>query len=457
MRLQIEIEPERHAQAMEQAYKRLAPRVQIRGFRPGKAPRPLIEKQLGRHRLLDEAMDIIIPDAYREALQEQALTPVGQPSVELVSHEPLIFTATVPLQPVVDLGDYRSLRVPREPVTISDEQVEQSLRDLRRRYGTIEPVDRPAQAGDIVRGDLEASLPDRPLLRQDDIEFRLTEESLSMLPGLLEIIVGMKKGDSIETSVQAPEDFSDAALAGKTITYKVMVADVKEEKLAEEDDAFAREVGEGFDSIQALRDRIRSDLQSAAEEEARLAYEVEALDALVQQASIEYPPVLVEHEIDHILDDEANLDPRDRRAQELYLARLGKSEQEVRDSVREEAEKRLRRSLVLSKLAEVEGISVADADVDAEIERLAERTGEQAAAVRQALSAPATRDSLSSRLKTRRTLDRLVEIASGVAGEAAPLQATEAPEAGSEPKRRRAGPRQVEDEPEEEQKASAGA
>jgi len=136
VRLQIEVDAERHARAMEEAYRRLAPRVQIRGFRPGKAPRPLIEKQLGRHRLLDEALDILLPDVYREAIDEQDLSPVANPSVELVSHEPLVFSATVPLQPVIDLGDYTSLRLPREKPTVSDEQMEEAITDLRRRYGT---------------------------------------------------------------------------------------------------------------------------------------------------------------------------------------------------------------------------------------------------------------------------------------------------------------------------------
>jgi trigger factor len=127
VKLQIEADEQRHAEAMEQAYKRLAPRVQIRGFRAGKAPRPLIEKQLGHHRILDEAMDILIPDLYTQAVKEQELDPVAGPSVEVVSEEPLVFTATVPLQPVTDLGDYQALRVEREDVEVSDEEVQQEI------------------------------------------------------------------------------------------------------------------------------------------------------------------------------------------------------------------------------------------------------------------------------------------------------------------------------------------
>jgi trigger factor len=427
---------------MEEAYKRLAPRVQIRGFRPGKAPRPLIEKQLGHHRLLDEAIDILIPRAYREAIEEQELSPVAVGSVELVSEEPLVFTATVPLQPVVELGDYQSVRVPRETVTIQDEQVEEAMQDLRRRYGTIEPVDRPAQKGDIIRGGLKAEVEGNVLYEQDEIEFRVTDEALSTLPGLSDAIVGLKKGDEVDKQSEVAAEFEDPRLAGKTASYHITVQDVKEEKLADEDDAFAKLVGEGFESVQALRDRIRTDLQTASDEEALRVYEASVLDTLVAQAQIEYPQVMLEHEIEHILEEQANLDPREARAQELYLARLGKSEQEVKDSVRPEAEQRMRRSLVLSHFAEAENITVEETEVEEELQTVAASAGEQSEALLRLLDNENGRDSLRRALLSRKTLARLVELAS---------QAPEAP-AAEEPaekrpaRSRRTAPRQVEPE-----------
>jgi len=200
---------------------------------------------------------------------------------------------------------------------------------------------------------------------------------------------------------------------------------------------------------------VRDDLQKAAEDAALREYEGQVVDALVEQAQIEYPDVLLEHEVEHILDDQANLDPRDPRAQEFYLERLGKSEEEVRDSVREDAEQRLRRSLVLSKFAEAENIEVTDADVDAELESLASSAGEQAETIRTVFGSENGRDTLRRSLLTRKTLARLVEVASGVsaqsgspeaeaapAAEAAPLT-TEEP-AAAQPKPRRSGPRQSE-------------
>jgi trigger factor len=441
VKLQIEIDDERQAEAMEQAYRKLAPRVSIRGFRPGKAPRPLIEKQIGHHRLLDEAMDILIPIAYSQALEEQDITPIASPSVELVSHEPLVFTATVPLKPVIELGDYQStLRVPKEEVSVTDDQVERELEDLRQRYGTVEPVERPVQKGDLVRGSLEASTDEGTVFSGADIEYRVDDDYLVSLPGLLDAVVGRQKGDQFEAKGTAPDDFPDERLRGKEITYKVTINEVKEEKLAPLDDSFAKEVNEGFENVAALRQNLRDQLTHTAEDNALHRYESAAVDALVEQASIDYPAVMLENEISHILEDQANLDPRDPTAQALYLARLGKSEQEVRDSVREDAERRLKRSLVMSSFAEAENIDVDAAEVEEELQKLIGQAGEQSAdVIRRLFDNENGRNHLHQSILTRKTLERLVEIAGS--------EAVEKPKAKRAPaKRTRSAPRSAEED-----------
>jgi trigger factor len=372
----------------------------------------LIEKQLGRHRLLDEAMDILIPKAYADAIEEQELKPVASPDVELVSHEPVVFTAVVPLQPLVDLGDYASVRVPRETTPVTDEQVEETMRELRKRYGTLEPVDRPVQRGDIVRGDLKAVLGTGTIFDEHDLEFRITDESLSTLPGLVDTIVGLKKGDEVETTTQVPDDFEDSRVAGQSVTYDIHVHEIKEEVLADEDDAFAKQVGEGFDSVRVLRDRIREDLQKSQDDESLREYEEQVVDKLVAQATIEYPQVMLDHEIEHLMEDQQRLSPQDPRAQELYLERIGKSEEEIKESVRPEADQRLRRSLVLSTFAEAENISVNETDIDEELQRLTLGAGEQALNLLRLFDTEDGRNTLRRSLLTRKTLNRLVELAS---------------------------------------------
>jgi len=449
VKLQIEIEDDQHAKAMEQAYKRLAPRVQIPGFRAGKAPRALIEKQIGHHRLLDEAMDILIPEAYKEAIAENDINPVAQPSVELVSHEPLVFTATIPLQPVIDLGDYHELRLPRERQSVTDEQVDESMQELRRRYGTIEPVDRAAQKGDVIRGDIRAAVDDKPIFEQEEIEYRLTDEALASLPGLADAIVGMSKGESKDATHDVDAEFEDPRLAGKTVSHHIVVGDVKEEKLAEENDEFAKQVGESFESVQALRDYLRETLQKNLDDTELRTYEALVVDALLARATIEFPQVLLDHEIEHLLEDQANLDPRDQRAQELYLERLGKSEEEVRETVRPEAELKLRRSLVLSHFAEAENISVSDEEVQDELFRITKDAGEQGMAILRLFDTDEGRATLRRSQLTRKTLTRLVELASGEAASETQVEATRevapAAEEKPAPKPRRTVPRRTDE------------
>jgi trigger factor len=322
-------------------------------------------------------------------------------------------------------------------VAVSEEQVEDTLTTLRRRYGTIEPVERPAQKGDVIRGSISAEVEGGgKLFDQQDLEYRLTDESLQSLPGLADTIVGLSKGADVTTQVKVEEGFEDGRIAGKNVTYHVVVEDVKEEKLAELDDAFAKEVGEGFDTVDALKDRLRSDILSVEEDAALHTYHNEVIDALVAQSKIEYPAVMLEREIDRILEEQANLDPRDPRAQELYIARIGKSEEEVRDQVRAEAEARLRRSLVLSQFAEAENITVTHEEIDAEIDKMAASAGEQADAMRRLFGTENGHATIQRTLLTRRTLERLVELASA--------DGTEATAAAKPSKKRRAAPRGAE-------------
>ena len=429
---------------MEKAYRRLAPRVQIRGFRPGKAPRPLIEKQLGHHRILHEAVDILLPEVYKQALEENDITPVGQPVLEDFDDEavPLVFKAVVPLQPVIDLGDYKAIRVAKDPVTIDEKRVEETITSLRRQYGTVEPVDHAAKEGDRVSASVTATVEEATIYQDEDVEFRLLPDL--GLPGMFDAVVGMKKDEEKQSTATLPEDFNDSRYAGKEVTYAIKVSEVKEEKLADLDDAFAQGVGEGFETVKALQERIRGDIEKGESDAAMSKLQTEAVDALVAGATLDYPSVLVAHEIDHILEDQANLDPRDPTAQQLYLSRLGKSEEEVRETVREDAEARLKRSLVLSKFADAENILVEDSDVEAEIETMVGGVGEQADALRNLFTNDQARESIKRTLLTRRTLERLAELV----GTDAPAPAAKAPA-----RRARKAPRSAETETESETSA----
>lgn len=431
--LTIEVDPERVEKSMEQAYRRVAPRVRIPGFRPGKAPRRVVELHLGRETLLHEALDRLVPEVVEEAIKAQELEMVATPDLEITSLEPVVIKATVPVRPTVDLGEYRALRIEPEPVEVDEAEVERMLESLRRRYADIEPVERPVQEGDRVRLDITGEVEGRTVLRQEDVEVSARSDDLANVPGVYERLLGMSKGEEVEFEAVLPEDYARRELAGKPIHYRVRVLEVKSERLPELNDDFARQVGEGFESVAALRERIRADLRARAEEEAKRRLEEKAVAALVEQARLEFPPQLVEREIDHLVQDITRPAAGEgRRALERFLQQVGRSEQELREELRSTAIERVKRSLVLSRLAELEDIAVTPEEIEQELASLA-GTSPQAAQIRQLFDTPSGREVIERQLRSRRTLERLVQIVTGQAPPAPPSQGQVAAASGETP------------------------
>jgi len=407
--LQIEIEPDQMERALDKAYRRLVQRAEIPGFRKGKAPRDMVERHLGRERLVHEALDTLIPEAYNKALDEQEIEAIDQPRLDIVQEEPLVFTATVPVRPTVRLGDYKGLRVKRPSVVVAQEDVDSAVEELRHRYALHEPVERPVQMGDLVRADVRGHIDGREVFADDDFEFTPRDGVTILLPGFSEGVIGAEKGAPKEVAVTTPP--GSQPLSGKSGAFTVVVKEVKEEKLPALDDEFARQVGEGFAGLQALRQQLEGRIRERLDAEAEEMYRGEALTALVAQVKeLEYPPVLLEREIDRLLRDEARAVGHDV---DHYVEQLNKPVQEIRDALRPAAEERVRRSLTLTALAEAEQIMVEPAEVDGEIEKIVNSSGAQAPQMRQLFQSPGGREAIERSILTRKTSDRLVEIVSG--------------------------------------------
>jgi len=416
--LEIEIEPDQMERALDKAYRRLVQRAEIPGFRKGKAPRDMVERHLGRERLVHEALDTLIPEAYNKALDEKEIEAIDQPRLDIVQEEPLVFKATVPVRPTIRLGDYKSLRVKRPTVEVAAEDVDSAVEELRHRYALHEPVERPVQMGDLVRADVRGHIDGREVFADDDFEFTPRDGVTILLPGFVEGVIGAEKGAPKEVEVTTPP--GSQPLSGKTGAFTVVVKEVKEEKLPALDDEFARQAGEGFASLQALRQQLEGRIRERLDAEAEEMYRGEALTALVAQTEeLEYPPVLAEREIDRLLRDEARAVGHDV---DHYVEQLNKPVQEIRDSLRPAAEERVRRSLTLTALAEAEQIMVEPAEVDAEIERIVNSSGAQAPQMRQLFQSPGGREAIERSLLTRTTSDRLVEIVSGPKRSAKPAR-----------------------------------
>ncbi len=405
--LEIEVDREQMERSMDRAYRRLVQRVEVPGFRKGKTPRRMLERHLGRDRLVREALDILIPEAYNQAMEDQDIDAIDHPSIELLNDEPLSFTATVPVRPTVKLGDYRALRLERDAVLVDEKDVDSAVDELRRRYALHEPVERPVQTGDIVRADVRIVVDGREVFKDEDAEFRLRDGATVLLPGFAEGVIGAERGVTKEVPVTVPE--GERSLSSKTGTATLTVKEVKEEKLPEPNDDFAREVGEGFAGLAPLRDRLRDDIRQRLEAEADEAFRDKAVGALVEQAAtIEFPQVLVDREIERLIREQAR-----STGQEVdrYLEMVKRSPEGLRDELRPAATERVRRSLALSKLAEEEQMEVQPAETDEEIERIVASSGQQAEQMRRLFSTEDARAAIERSLLTRKTVERVAEIA----------------------------------------------
>ncbi|HVP04723.1 MAG TPA: trigger factor [Dehalococcoidia bacterium] len=432
--LEIVVDPEQMEKSLDRAYKKLVQRVNVPGFRKGKTPRNMLERHLGPGRLLEEAIDIVIPEAYNQAIEDQDIDAIGQPKIEVTTTEPLAFKATIPVRPTVDLGDYRSLRIEREPVEVDEKDVESSVEELQRRYALHEPVERPVQVGDIIRADIRIEVDGKEVYKDDDTELHLHEGRTVLLPGFTEGVAGAVKGEPKDVTVTLPDD-AESSLAGKTAIVHVVVKEVKEERLPEQNDDFAQGVGEGFPSLEALKERLRNDLRERLEAQAEDKYRDEALRALVDGAKrIEFPPVLVEREVNRFLNDQARSSGLEL---DRYLELLKKTPEQLQEELTPSATERVKRSLTLSQLSDQETIEVTESDIDDEIEKLVSQASggdpDQVERYRRIFQSAEARSSLERSLLTRKTMDRLVEITSGEAAAPAATKKTEPKKADAAP------------------------
>ncbi len=415
--LDIEVDDERLEKSLDVAYKRVANRARIPGFRPGKAPRRIVERMIGREGLIREALDQLVPDVYNEVLESEDVDAVDQPDLEIVEIDPVRFKATVPVRHKAELGDYKSIRVERDSTEVTDEMIEEQVEMLRRRFATQVPVERPVQWDDHLIGDVVSTIDDEPFVEDTDAEFALREGTVLLLPGLAEAFIGMTAGEEKSVELEIPDDFQVERFRGKIASFTLTVKDVKEEELPEVNDDFAQEVNEGeFPTIEALRERIRNDIGEQLNQAADAKLQSEAVDKMVEIATLEYPRVYVDREIDAMIRDSVG---NNRDAYLEHLGRLGQSEEEYRASMEEAAQLRVKRSLVLSNIAEVEGLAVSEDDVDAELDRIVAPAGDEADKLRELFNNDEGRATIRRNVLSDRTLSRIKELVAGDAPAAA--------------------------------------
>ncbi len=414
--LQVEVEPERVDMAMHQAARRIAGAGRIAGFRKGKAPYYVVLRTYGKQTVLEEAVDKLGNEILQEAVTQQSITPYDNPSLEIVSQEPLKLKYTVPTKPIVDLGNYRALRIaPKPPEPVDEATVNESLAQIRKNQATHVPVERPAQMGDVLRLDVKIDAGEKTLLDRKEANVELQAGDEDVAPGFSAAMVGAVIGETRTFELKIPEDYVSEELHGQTLQVNTTVHDIKEVQLPPLDDELAKTIGK-FDTLEEMRADLRKNLAENAARVEKNRYESEVLKAAVEGAPIEFPDVMVEEELRHSLNDLM----RDVSAQgftfENWLRMNNTTLDALRANLRPGVEERLRNSLFLYKLAEREGIKIESADIDTAIEAEAQKFPEDMQdTVRRVYNQENSRVSLGMRLLYHHALDKLVSIARGEA------------------------------------------
>jgi trigger factor len=406
--LNVEVDADEMEKAVQQAYRRLGAKASIPGFRKGKAPPVVVEQYLGKAALIEDAAEHLLPQVYDRAIQENDVDAIAQPEVEILQVDPLAFKATVPVRPTVELGDYSQMRFDPDPVEVTDEEVTEVVERLRSLQAPWEPVERPAMVGDLLAIDVAGTIEDETVIDEKERWYELSHDLPSALPGFSQQMEGAEKGEERTFTLMIPEERGE--YGGKECCFRVVVNDVKQKMLPELDDEFAKNFGQGVQTLEALREKLAADLRTRKEAEARSAVEDKAIQALVDAATIEYPEVMVDSQVEHLISQQKE-EFGDQQGLENYLKSVGKTEEELRSDMRPVAERMVLRSLVIQKFAEMEKIEVGGAEIETEVENIRQRASGEG--VGKLFQSPAARESLGRNIFIKKAMDRLYQVATG--------------------------------------------
>ncbi|KIL40292.1 trigger factor [Gordoniibacillus kamchatkensis] len=418
--LEVEVDEAQVASALDKAFKKVVARVSVPGFRKGKVPRQLFEKRFGVESLYQDAIDIILPEAYVQAVEEAGIEPVDRPEVDIeqfAKGQPLKFKAKVTVKPEVQLGEYKGIEVEAQDSEVTDEEVAEELNRQQQRHAELATKEEgAAEKGDIAVIDFEGFVDGEAFQGGKAEKYSLELGSGSFIPGFEEQVVGMEKGQEKEVNVTFPEDYHADELKGKAALFKVKLHDIKSKVLPELDDEFAKDVSE-FDTLEEYKQDIKSRLSERKQESAKAALETAVVEKAAANAEVDIPQAMIETEVDQMLREFERRIRSQGMTLDLYYQFSGQNEDALKEQMRADAEKRVRNNLVLEAIAKAENIEASDADVDAELQKIADSMNRPVAEIRAAVEGGGNLEGLKQDVVIRKTVEFLTE--NSVAGSGA--------------------------------------
>jgi len=406
--LTVEVGAPEFEAALEKAYRKMRNKINVQGFRPGKAPRQLIEKMYGAEVFFEEAINIAFPDAYESAAKEQELRVVGYPTVEMVGEcakDGFTFKATVPVYPEVTLGEYKGLSAPKDEVTVSAEDVDARLKELTDRNTRLVSVEREAKKGDAAIIDFEGFLEGKPFEGGKGENHSLELGSHSFVPGFEEQLAGMKAGEEKDIDITFPEDYH-ADLAGKAVVFHVKVNEVKEKQVPALDDEFAKDVSE-FDTLQDLKADIEKKITEEREAAAGRAFEDALMAQVAENLTCVVPDAMVESQTRQYLESFKSRITSQGIPYDQYLKMTGMDEGKLLEDAKEPALRQVRTDLAVAAIIEAEKVEVSDEDVENEYKTMSEQYGMDVETVKKYI----TKDQLEDQVKTQKAIQIVVSSA----------------------------------------------
>tara|TARA_B100000519_G_scaffold108381_1_gene93898 strand:- start:6772 stop:8088 length:1317 start_codon:yes stop_codon:yes gene_type:complete len=408
--LHIELEENDVDPFINRAYQRVVQKANIPGFRKGKAPRSVIEQFYGKDYLLNEIIETMLPEMTFQAIQEQELDAVGLPSIDLQEINPVKFNATIPLRPEIELNAYKDIRIEKQEIEITEESINERLEQLRLSIATWEPFESEIEEGNMITAQIKCSLSEEIIIEESDAVYLVNEEIGRPFPGFSTKLIGLKVDSQDSFELEIAEDFSDPKLAGQTINCEVLIKDIKHRVLPELNDDFAKGIGEGYETLDELKEEIQKGIQTESEQQSNFDFRESIIESVIKEANISVPPLLIQNEAENIIQQHTQMVTQANMAIQDYLQSIGKTEEELQNEAQEEAEGRIKRSFLISKIAEEENIEISDDEIEIKIQEIFSNSEGE---IPNSTQNEEMRNYLFRTLLTDKTIERLEEIASG--------------------------------------------
>jgi len=409
--LTITVSAERFDEALDQAFKKVVKDVTLPGFRKGKVPRHIFEKRFGVEALYQDAVDIILPDAYAEAVEQTEIFPVDQPKIDIEEIEKgkdLVFVCEVTVKPEVKLGEYKGIEYEEETIEVTEEEVDEELKRLQERHAELVLKEEgKVEEGNTVVIDFEGFIDDEPFEGGKGENYSLEIGSGHFIPGFEEQLIGKEAGEEVEVNVTFPEDYHAKDLAGKDAVFKVKIHEIKEKQVPELDDEFAKDVDDEVETLAELREKKEKEIRERKQREYENKIRETIIEKVTENAEIDIPEAMINTELDNMLREFEQTVQMQGMTMDMYYEMSGQDEEKLREHMKEDAEKRVKTNLTLEAIFEAENLEVSEEAIDEEIAKMADMYKIEKDQIVSMLGG--NTDILKNDLKFKTTIDFLVE------------------------------------------------